>query len=445
MNKYVEINIYIIYNKNKNCKIMEEKEMNSELQTKLTKKRWAVLIASCLINLCIGSIYAWSVFVGPMAEHLTGTTGIEFTAGTLAIVFTVANSVGPITMISGGFINDRLGPRWAIFIGGIMFGAGMLLSGFATNLPMLLVGYGLGCGLGMGMVYGCTISNSVKFFPDKRGLIGGIATASYGISSVLVPLLATRLMNAFEVTGAFKIFGIAFLIIICGGAFVIEKCPEGFLPTGFQPPEAKANGQSAVVNKNWAQMLRDPAFYIMIVMLMCGATFGMMMISQASPIAQNMIGMSANAAAVVVSVLALFNAAGRVLAGYISDLIGRIHTLMVMLVLAVVALLLLSNAGEGAVVQFYIGVSIIGLCFGSFMGVFPGFTADQFGPKNNSVNYGIMFIGFAAAGYFGPTIISKIYANSGSYSNAFMVAMVLAVLGLLLSIVYKLITAKKQK
>ncbi len=419
--------------------------MNSKLQAKLTKKRWAVLIASCLINLCIGSTYAWSVFAGPMATYLTGITGTEYTAGTLAIVFTLTNAVGPIAMISAGYINDRLGPRWAIFVGGIIFGAGMILSGFATSLAMLLVGYGLGCGLGIGMVYGCTINNSVKFFPDKRGLIGGIATASYGISSVLIPLLATRLMDAYEVTGTFKILGIAFLIIVCGGAFVIEKCPEGFMPTGYQPTETKASGKISVVDKNWLQMLMDPTFYIMICMLMCGATFGMMMISQASPIAQNMIGMSADAAAIVVSVLALFNAAGRILAGYISDIIGRIHTLMAMLILAVVALILLGTAGEGAVVQFYIGVSVIGLCFGSFMGVFPGFTADQFGAKNNSVNYGIMFIGFAIAGLIGPSIINYIYTQSGSYTFAFFAAMALAIVGLILSLFYKIVTAKKQK
>ena len=145
------------------------------MQEKLTKKRWIILTASCLINLCIGSLYAWSVFAGPMAEHLSSTAGTVLTAADLAIVFTLANSVGPITLISGGSINDRLGPKWVIFAGGIVFGLGMIISGMASGMTTLLIGYGLGCGLGMGLVYGCTISNSVKFFPDKRGLIGGIA------------------------------------------------------------------------------------------------------------------------------------------------------------------------------------------------------------------------------------------------------------------------------
>lgn len=367
------------------------------MQEKLTKKRWAILIASCLINLCIGSLYAWSVFSAPMAEYLNGINGTALTSADLAIVFTVANSVGPITLISGGYINDRLGPKWVIFAGGLLFGAGMILSGMASGIPMLIVGYGLGCGLAMGLVYGCTISNSVKFFPDKRGLIGGIATASYGISSVLIPPVANALISGTGVLNAFRILGIAFIVIICGGAFLIEKCPEDFVPVGFKPQAGPAQGGGAGsgAEKDWKQMLADPVFYVMILMLTCGAVFGLMTISQVSPIAQNMIGMSVASATAAVSILALFNAAGRVAAGYVSDIIGRINTLLLMLFLAVAGLFLLITAGEGDVVKFYIGVSVVGLCFGAFMGVFPGFTADQFGQKNNSVNYGIMFIGFA--------------------------------------------------
>lgn len=419
-------------------------DMTAERQRKLTGKRWIILTASCLINLCIGSLYAWSVFAAPMAEYFNSLNGGNMTTADLAIVFTLANSVGPVTLISGGYINDRLGPRWVIAAGGVIFGGGMFLSGLASGMPMLLVGYGLGCGLGMGLVYGCTISNSVKFFPDKRGMIGGIATASYGISSVLIPPVANLLINRTGVLSAFKILGIAFLVIICGGAFLIEKCPEGFVPTGFSPEKngkEKASGGKKAgtknADKNWKEMLGEPVFYVMILMLTCGAVFGLMTISQVSPIAQTMIGMSAASATAAVSILALFNAAGRVLAGYISDIIGRINTLAIMLVMAIAGLLLLCTAGEGDVARFFIGVSVVGLCFGAFMGVFPGFTADQFGTKHSSVNYGIMFIGFAAAGYVGPTIMSTVYGKTGSYVPAFWIAIGLAVVGLILSFLYR--------
>ncbi|MBQ3560948.1 MAG: OFA family MFS transporter [Oscillospiraceae bacterium] len=405
----------------------------------LTKKRWIILAASCLINLCIGSLYAWSVFATPMAAYLSSVTGSEI-AG-LAIIFTIANAVGPITMISGGFINDKIGPKWVIFIGGILFGLGMIASGFAKSVGTLLLTYGLGVGLGVGLVYGCTVSNSVKFFPDKRGLVGGIATASYGISSVIIPIAANALIDNFDVTMAFKILGAAMLVIICVSAFFIQTCPKDFKPEGWNPPAPKA-GAKVPVDKDWKAMLKDPIFYVMILMLCCGAFSGLMVTSQASPVAQNMIGMTAAEAAVAVSVLAMFNTLGRILAGFISDKIGSVNTILGVFLVSVLGLGLLFISGEGSVATFYIGVCIVGLCFGSIMGIYPGFTASQFGARNNSVNYGIMFIGFAAAGYFGPTIMSSIYASAGAYQTAFLAAMALAIAGAVLTFAFRKLSKK---
>ena len=426
----------------------------------LDQKRWLVLIASCLINLCIGSIYAWSVFASPMAQRLTelSANGQTYSASTLAIVFTVANSVGPVTMISGGYFNDKLGPKWVIFVGGLLFGGGMLLSGFATGIPMLIIGYGLGCGLGMGMAYGCTINNSVKFFPDKKGLIGGIATATYGLSSVLIPPVANKMIAAVGVSSTFRILGIVFIAVICLFSMFIVKCPEGYAPgaetagktggAGSAGPESA--GQKAALseaaasgqNKNWKGMLANPLFYIMIVMLMCGAFSGLMITSQASPMAQSMAGMSVAAAGVAVSVLALFNAAGRVAAGFLSDLLGRVNVLLCAFALEIIGLICLLNISEGRSALFLIGVSLMGICFGALMGVYPGFTADQFGTKNNSVNYGIMFIGFALAGIGGPTMVGRILSATGAYTGAFLAAIALAVVGIILSLLYKRISRR---
>ena len=397
----------------------------------LTKKRWIILIASCFINLCIGSIYAWSVFAAPMAEYINSISGLTLTPGSLAIAFTITNSVGPITMITGGRINDKFGPKKVIFVGGLLFGGGMILSGFAQSVGFLVLSYGIITGLGTGMVYGCTISNSVKFFPDKRGLVGGITTAAYGLSSVIIPPIANALITKTGVTAAFKIIGIGFLIIVCVSSFFIDKCPAGFVPEGWTPSTSNVSTTNKN-DKDWKGMLTSPIFYVMIILLMCGAFYGLMCTSQASPVAQKMIGMSAAAATTVVSVLALFNTAGRIVAGYISDKIGRINTLAAAFVLSIVGLAFLYVSGEGDVVTFYIGISIIGLCFGSLMGVFPGFTADQFGTKNNSVNYGIMFIGFAVAGYFGPTIMNNVYNADGSYQRAFIIAGALGIAGLVM-------------
>ncbi|MFT5873696.1 MAG: MFS family permease [Clostridium sp.] len=296
--------------------ILTKQKIKVESFMELTKKRWIILIASCFINLCVGSIYAWSVFAAPMAKHLSSTTGLALTAASLAIAFVITNSIAPITMISGGRINDMFGPKKVIFVGGLLFGGGMILAGFAQGVGSLVFAYGIVTGLGTGLVYGCTINNSIKFFPDKRGLIGGITTAAYGLSSVIVPPIANVLIDKAGVTSAFKIIGID------------------------------------------------------------------------------------------------------------------------------IGLICLYFSGQGDVVTFYIGISIVGLCFGSFMGVFPGFTADQFGSKNNSVNYGIMFIGFALGGYYGPTVMSNVFNTDNSYQRAFILAAVIGMVGFLLTFVYRYVNKK---
>ena len=405
------------------------------------KKRWFILAACCLVNLCLGSIYAWSVFALPMAEHLSAITGKTLTAGDLAIVYTIANSVGPITMISGGWFNDKFGPRKVIMAGGILFSTGMILSGFARSIPFLILTYGLIGGLGLGMAYGCTISSCVKFFPDKRGFIGGITTAVYGFSSVLIPPIVTLIVGAFDVQTAFFGIGAVFLVIITACSFLVTKCPDDFVPEGWSAPAVKASDKSAA-EKDWKGMLTQPVFYVMITLLTCGAFCGMMIISQASAVAQNMVGMTAMAASTAVSVLAAFNAAGRILAGSLSDKIGRINTLMTSCIVSIAGLILLYITGAGEYLKFYAGIALTGICFGAFMGVYPGFTADQFGAKNNSVNYGIMFTGFAAAGYFGPTVMRNIYAARGVYQPAFLVACGLNIAGIILTFVYRGMTKK---
>lgn len=403
----------------------------------LAKKRWLVLAASCLINLCVGSLYAWSVFATPMAAHLSELAGSE--VGGLAMVFTIANAVGPITMIAGGSLNDRLGPRNVVLAGGVLFAAGMIASGFATTKEVLMVTYGLGVGLGVGMVYGVTVSNSVKFFPDKKGLAGGLATASYGLSSVLMPPVANALMAVFGVAGAFKVLGVAMFAVIAVSATQIRRCPQGFDPSG----RAASSGAAASgrADANWRVMLRSPAFYVMICMLLCGAFSGLMVTSQASPLAQAMIGLDASQAALVVSVLALANAGGRVLAGFASDRLGAVASLRVSFVALAAAMVALFAAGDSPVV-FYLGICLVGVCFGATMGIYPGFTAQQFGARHNSVNYGIMFVGFAVAGFFGPQAMSVLKAQTGSYVPAFAVGATLAVAGLVLTLVFSRVSGE---
>lgn len=403
----------------------------------LTSTRWVTLIVSCIINIVIGTGYAWSVFGSAWAEEF------KTSPGTTALAFTICNAVGPITMITGGKINDALGPKWVIFIGGLMFGGGMFLAGFSKSMTLLLIGYGIIFGLGMGLVYSCTIGNTVKFFPDRRGMVGGLTTACYGLGSVILAPIAAKMVapGSFGVHTTFKILGIIYLVIICVGAFMVKKCPADFIPDGWTPP-APAAGQKGPEDKTWSQMVADPIFWIMFIMLLCGAFFGLMMISQCNAIATfKGIG----AAATIVSVLALFNAAGRVLCGMISDKLGRINTLIMCLCIAIVGLICMYVSGDsGSTGLFVLGICLVGFAFGAFMGVYPGFTADQFGPKNNGVNYGIMFIAFAAAGVLGPMIMRSRFAATGSYQTSYMICLILAIVGIVLAFVYKTMSKAKK-
>ena len=346
-------------------------------------------------------------------------------------------------MITGGWFNDKFGPKKVILIGGIMVGIGMIASGFATSVGALVVTYGLIFGLGLGMTYGTAVSSCMKFFLDKRGLIGGITTAIYGLGSVILPPVVTLIVSKSSAPAAFKVVGVAFLIIICGCSFLMEQCPADFVPDGWTPPAA--TGASGVENKNWKEMLKTPVFYVMLLLFTCGAFSGMMVISQASAVATNMVGMTALMASTAVSILAVFNAAGRILAGFLSDRIGCINTLTIATVLGVCGLLLLYFTGQGGYATFYVGIACIGVSFGSFMGVYPGFTADQFGAKNNSVNYGIMFIGLAAAGYFGPSAMRNIYMTDGAYARAFLIAAACGVVGFVLTFVYRFLQRRNKK
>lgn len=408
----------------------------------LTSKRWSVLIVSCIINLIIGTGYAWSVFAPKWAVAFAGPGG-DPTQINVALAFTVCNAVGFITMITGGKINDALGPKWVVFVGGLMFGGGALLAGFSKNLTFLVIMYGIVLGLGMGLVYSCTIGNTVKFFPDKKGMVGGLTTAFYGLGSVVLAPIAQMMVDSLGVQTTFKILGVVYLVVICVGAFIIKPCPAGFIPDGWTPP-APVAGAKAPEDKNWNQMIKDPIFYVMFIMLICGAFFGLMMISQCKGVATAMIGMPATTAATIVSVLALFNAAGRVLCGFISDKLGAVNTLAAALVLAVVGLALVYFSGNSqSAPMFVVGICLVGFCFGSYMGIYPGFTAGQFGMKNNGINYGVMFIAFSVAGVAGPMIMQKMFASTGSYSTPILIALVLSVVGLALTFVYRAMSKSK--
>ena len=396
--------------------------MKPDLQT----RRWVILLAFCLVNLCTGSVYSWSVFAGPMAERLSLLTGQVLNASDLSIVFTVYSGMAIVMMVMGGALNNHYSPKLILLISGLAYGGGFLVSGMATSIGMLILGYGILCNIGGSLAYSCAIGNAVKFFPDRRGFAGGIVTATYGLSSMILSPIINALNLSAGVKASFFTLGICFLVIICLCGLFTERAPD----------ETTVSTTAGVCNYTWQQMLADQKFYVMYFIFFSAGFFGYMITSQAAAMGAH-IGMSATAAAAGVSVLSLANATGRVCAGSLSDKIGRVNTLTMMLLIAVCGLLFLIVSDHGGAAVFYLGISLVGLGFGSFMGVFPGFTADQFGPKNNTFNYTLMFTSFSIAGMLSPILSGHIFSLHGTYVPAYYGAIAVCCVSLTLTFVFR--------
>ena len=423
-------------------------QINNCTNEQFTKKRNAILIASCVANLCVGSIYSWSVFSTPMAEHFALTQNIP--TPDLSAVFTITTIMSTLMMIFGGIINDKLGPKHVVLVGSVLFGGGMFASGFATSPLMLMLTYGVCLGLGEGLVYGSLLSNAVKSYPDKPGTAGGIITTFYGLSSVFMPIIANLLIEAVSITFAFQALGVAMFILIALVSLRVQAPPLRYYPGLKSASDGSETTSSYEVSKTstqiaseyennytWKQMVHTPQFYLMFTMLLCSAFSGLMIISQASPIAQGLVGFSVSDAALAVSVLALFNTCGRLVSGFVCDRLGVIATLRIIFAGMLVGLLGLIFVSPGNAVVFYVGLCLIGFGYGSTMSVYPAFCAEQFGRAHNSVNYGVLFIAFSAAGILGPQIMSGIFAVTSTYQPAFMVAAVLVLVSLVLTVIFQ--------
>ena len=258
---------------------------------------------------------------------------------------------------------------------------------------------------------------------------------------MIVPPIAQVLTQHYGIMNTFVILGTVFALVIVFCGYFCERCPEDFNPLNKHGDEKT---RIAVTGLTWRQMLASPIFWPMIALLMCGAVSAMMILSQAASIAQNEIGMNATSAAAAVSTIAFFNMAGRLVAGTLSDKLGRIGVLMFGLIFAALGLIVLMNSGQGDYVFFYCGCILIGISFGTFMSIYPGFTADRFGTKHAGVNYGIMFSGFSVAGLMGPIIMQQMIANGMDFAACCQVGIAFCVLGFVFALIYnRMIEHKK--
>ena len=297
---------------------------------------------------------------------------------------------------------------------------------------MLYLTYGLMAGLGQGFAYSGALSNSLRLFPDKRGLASGILTGGMGFAAVIASPVASNLIQQQDAFFAFRTIGLVYIVVIICAIFFIKAAPSGYQPAGWKAPIPTKQGAT---NKTWKQMLQSPLFYIIISMFFVGAFSGLMIASQASPIGQSMFGLSAGTAALYVSLYSIANSSGRFIWGSLSDKIGRSKTLLI--IYSVIVLALFSLTIVPGQFGFTLGIIGLGICFGGVMGVFPSIVMENYGPVNQGVNYGIVFTGYSLAAFFAPKVaVQMAMANNGNYSVAFYVAIALAFIGLMLTIFY---------
>lgn len=433
--------------------------------------RWWVVAGALVIQVSLGAVYIWSVFQTPLKAVFQDWSETQVTLPAQIVLAAFA-----LAVIFAGRIQDRVGPRIVATVGGIILGAGLILAKFTelfpsgTALVWLIATFSILGGIGIGAGYVCPIATCVKWFPDKRGLITGLAVAGFGAGAFFFAPLAKALIagGAYELMGArlfelpqvgvfntFLVLGVIFLVCVVAGAQLLRNPPAGYVPVGWTPPQAKTAAASAVkADLTSTEMLRTPTFWLLWVTYFAACTGGLQIIMKASPIWQSFslgtltppvalkdFGLIATAAAMAVSVIAIFNSTGRILWGIVSDKVGRKLTLIVIFVLCGIALLALDFLRPYPL--YLVSVSLVGFCFGGFLALYPALTADYFGTKHIGANYGWMFTAYGAGGIVGPylaaalmRVVSKIpyeakdaagaiiqkYFTVGDYRMAFIVA-----------------------
>jgi OFA family oxalate/formate antiporter-like MFS transporter len=389
------------------------------------------------MNLALGSLYAWSVFVAPLEKEF-GWKRAE-----TSNIFTIAVVTFALTFIVAGRIYDKIGPVVCSVIGGILVSLGFFLCAYTHSLNYFFICFGVIGGLGNGFGYCVPIPVMAKWFPDRRGLAVGLAVAGYGGGSAIFgPLAASVLIPKYGLRPTFQILGGIFFIMTMIAAALLKNPPVGYKPAGWAPAPAS---KSAATTYEFtpSETLRTPAFYFMWVAYALGCSAGLMVISQLVPFFKTSLKASGMSAAEITAyagtaiiVAAVGNAAGRILSGWMSDALGRINVLRLMIAVSMLGMLLLVKAG-GSLAGLFVMVFVIYWCYGTLLSVNSSAAADFWGTKNAGLNYGMLFTAWGVAGIIGPRIGGVLFDKYKSYDAAFYTAAVLAGVALVAELLAK--------
>lgn len=390
--------------------------------------RWRIGAAAVLVQLALGAVYAWSVFAKPL-ENQFGWSKSE-----ASLPFIVVIGVLFVGTFVGGRIQDRVGPRPVVLAGGVLYSTGVMLASLTSSpdqLWLLVATYGVIAGIGLGLGYIVPIAMLVKWFPDKRGLITGIAVGGFGAGALVTAPVAERLIDPTDVPQTFLVLGLAYLVATLVGGSGFRNPPAGWSPPGWSGEQRARGGEAR--QYGLGEALRTREWWQLTAILTLNTATGIALISQASPAAQELTGATPVAAAGLVGILAVFNGGGRVLWAWLSDLVGRMPVFVAMLGLQALSFFLLARVDS--FVLFGVLAAVIYLCYGGGFGTMPATAADYFGTRHAGAIYGAMIVAWSAAGVIGPLAIAAIGERSDGFVAPFTVIAVVALLATVLPLV----------
>ena len=398
------------------------------------KNRWLIALAAVGIHISIGSVYAWSVFTKPI------TTQFGWDLGDVTFTFSIAILFLGLSAAFLGHYVEKHGPRKAGILASIFFGVGIVGSGFAiqmSSLPLLYLCYGVLGGIGLGVGYITPVSTLVKWFPDRRGLATGLAIMGFGFASMIASPIMNALINSVGIANTFYILGVIYFVVMISAAQYLAPPPKGWLPEGYSVEGAGTKKIKQDLSQLTAnEAIKTRRFYLLWIMLFINVTCGIAVISVASPMAQEMVGMSVATAALMVGLNGLFNGGGRIGWASLSDYIGRPNTYTAFFAIQMVLFFLLPNLSNP--VLFMIAMFIIMTCYGGGFSSIPAYIGDLFGTKQLGAIHGYILTAWAAAGLAGPIFATWVRSTTQSYIGTMNVFAGMFVVAFIISLVIRL-------
>lgn len=392
----------------------------------MTPERWRIAAAGVLLQMALGSVYAWSVFRTPLA------TQFGWSIPQITLTFTITILALSCAAFAGGLWLNRSGPRVVAVTGGALYGLGVLLASFTERIEWLYVTYGLIGGIGLGLGYIVPVAVLVKWFPDRRGLITGIAVGGFGAGALATAPIATALIERVGVLSTFAWLGIAYLVAAPLAGWFMRNPPEGNILHGqtLRSPLRQTNPDFTL-----GQALRTRQWWILWLILFLNVTAGISLISQQAPLYQELAGVSAAVAAGMVGIASIGNALGRVFWAWSSDHLTRRSTFMLLFLIQVALFWVLP--GLSSVAALTLAAFVILSCFGGGFGTMPASVTDYFGPRNVGPIYGLMLSAWGLASLFGPMLLAGMREATGSYQDALHIIAALMALSVVLPCVLR--------